>query len=1562
MPESDIKDIHFKIKNNNYLTNCYKNLTKSKVIHFIINIAETVLNLLNILDTVLNDYCRDKNNIEFIAPLPLLFHKLTNEIKLLVIIFGVLIFDTMHIILTLKEFQQKRIYIKIIINFLELFFFRFLQILFLYMYFSLNDKYFLIGLIFILIHIYLIVNNFLYCHLYYFVPVFIEHPYDEFSSFYDIVLFIHKIISAISYYITDENLGKFYFMILLLSRIYFSISFFEKSRNHSYLYMKNTFLNKTKQTLFWTETVIMIISLLVGKKELKSIFFGFICVGIFVVIFIYMHFLYNPFNYIHIESETPNENIYFYFYILSNENFLDFLLEDKIREHYDKCGYCKICKKFFQYMNKNKKLEGQDELIYLNKDDNLYEDNSEFEVLNKNQYFDLFDILFDGNHNYFKLMKEISENYKCNQDRFLNTNIEYYFINLSYLIYSDYENYNFNLSMNEKIILKEISQHLEILEHQTKITQLLLCNEFIETSKKIITKIKDILSSEQNITRAKKLIDLSFIITELQKNKYRYNLFNKKLENVTNSKNLIIVCSIIYEEIFNTALGNLQIPIRNNVQILEDAFNNNLNKKISLSLSFNKKECKIIRAGKGLSAHLNENLFNLFPIEFKQYQIDQFIKSVLNNFNYNMLLIEKQKEKGKVKELGLTSFTNIREKTTVINRVPSSSNKQLLNAHKIKNKREYIKIEVIVCQNISSKIYYQLVTLKLTPLFHSDNNYFILLDGVNYIHQHAIITMIDHEQNKRTEEYIFSISEPKLELETEILPISLKKYTKWLTNQGFTVSKVFSFNIYSKMYYIYMVLPKDKDIKKKTEKNMSLIEETKLLEEEDYEHEKSQVKTSVLGKMNFFEDNASVFSQQFLNSIDKGIFLGGFKNKKKESTYKYAEFTKIRRTAYIIVILNIIIIIAEYFYLNSIKKETESNNNTFLKFREFYKSYFQLFSMTLSIACIDEDSSKCNSAVSFYADKYFEKHPEDKFDIISFLNLNNYLLSVDLINKRTIFNNVYKYIGAKRYNEFFRKYLTYLRINKTFVNNELEYSIITIEERFFELILTMCNNFKFITTKNTTNSIIYFLNGVEDVFSNWKTGKNSTDINLYQQYLYELIFNHKMFSLELDRINQNLISMLDDRGMYFTVNIYIYINLNIVIIIIIVIIIYLYIGYFEKILIRILNIINMNLNKKTEEFDYNETLSVKMNNLDSIITLYNESPRQYLRHLSDIYNKYQQFIVNQKKQEAKELENKGYKLKYEQKKDSMKLDEIPKRYKIINRGNVRNLKILHTYFIIFIALVIIAIWIYVYILLYWQNFFEKEKNLYILLNKDTDVETAIYRAINLYYMMVFNNLTIDNATSMLYPHIYNSSESLSFFKYIYSSLKLELNSKIEVESLGNLFKNFEGAKLFSCSNIYEDDAKEVINLYNSEISPDENIKEKLANMCLNFLGIDSETIIYIIENHFQYIKNGIINLNDFSYKGIIEHLKDGYLGRISLFFNSIMTFVINVFYLKRHQIAIGRLIKLLDKSLQISRLVFIFYDVVLTVIILFFFIRKIKNYCNQMILLKKVFQISKVEL
>ena len=291
--------------------------------------------------------------------------------------------------------------------------------------------------------------------------------------------------------------------------------------------------------------------------------------------------------------------------------------------------------------------------------------------------------------------------------------------------------------------------------------------------------------------------------------------------------------------------------------------------------------------------------------------------------------------------------------------------------------------------------------------------------------------------------------------------------------------------------------------------------------------------------------------------------------------------------------------------------------------------------MTLSVACVEEESSNCNNVVSYYIDQYYEKHPEDKFDILSFLHLHNYAQSLYLIEKRNIFINIYKYMGAEKYNEIFRKPIDYLRINKTFVNGELEYNIIARQEIFSELLIKMCNNYKFISTKNTTKSIIYILNGIDNTFSNFAEKHRKTEIDIYQQYTYELIINHKTFSYEFENINECLKEMLMKRNDNFILFIYIYLNLNIIVIIIIEIVIYLYIGYFEKILIIILNTINMTLNNKIDDFKFNEMFSEKIDNLENIIKLYNESPRQYLRNINDIYNNYQQYLIKKKRKKQK---------------------------------------------------------------------------------------------------------------------------------------------------------------------------------------------------------------------------------------------------------------------------------------------------------------------------------------
>ena len=265
-------------------------------------------------------------------------------------------------------------------------------------------------------------------------------------------------------------------------------------------------------------------------------------------------------------------------------------------------------------------------------------------------------------------------------------------------------------------------------------------------------------------------------------------------------------------------------------------------------------------------------------------------------------------------------------------------------------------------------------------------------------------------------------------------------------------------------------------------------------------------------------------------------------------------------------------------------------------------------------------------------------------------------------------------------------------------------------------------------------------------------------------------------------------------------------------------------------------------------------------------------------------------------------------------------------------------------------------------MLFWYSFFSQQNNLYIILEKDTTRETAIYRAINIYYIMIFNNYTVDYATKILYPDIYHKSEKLTMFKYIYSSMKLGFNNKIEIESLGDLYKNFDNVKRYSCEHLYKENAEEFLSLYTNEVSSSIDIQEKLTNMCVNILGLDSDKSLYLIENHFQYIKNGIIILDNFTYQGIITHLKLGYLGRVSLFFNGMMTFLINIIYSKRHQIAINRLLNILRSHIQITSILSIIYDIILTVVIIFLFIRRVNNYCNQITLLKNTFQISKVEL
>ena len=291
----------------NYLVNSYKTLTKVKSIHFLFILIEIMINIFQELEIFFKVFYSEEipYGLNYITKIINLFDKLSIKVKLIIIILYIIIFDSVYITLKTKKFKRNYIIFIILVNILELLFFRTFMLIVLNFIFKLSNLYFIFICIFLIPHLYLTLKHFLYNHLYYFVPKFIDYPYDEFSSQFDIVLLFLKLFLSIALTTSYNGFGMFCCYIFFFSEIIFCIYFLYTLKIHSYLFMKNTFLNKTRISLFLFNTIIMIIIILLGKDEIGRIIFPVISVGLVFVIMVFIYLIYNPLHYVKIKRETP---------------------------------------------------------------------------------------------------------------------------------------------------------------------------------------------------------------------------------------------------------------------------------------------------------------------------------------------------------------------------------------------------------------------------------------------------------------------------------------------------------------------------------------------------------------------------------------------------------------------------------------------------------------------------------------------------------------------------------------------------------------------------------------------------------------------------------------------------------------------------------------------------------------------------------------------------------------------------------------------------------------------------------------------------------------------------------------------------------------------------------------------------------------------------------------------------------------------------------------------------------------------------------------------------------
>jgi len=251
---SDVPSSYYSLYNNNYLPNSYKYIIRSKTVHFIVILIETLFNIFQELYIFVKEYNPEKDDqlyyYNFLTFIPEHLQNIPLIFNILIVLIYIVVFEVIYYFLGKFECKKEEIHIFILYNIIELLYFRISMIVFLNIFCCLSYTYFFILLLLLIPHLYITSYHFLYNHLYIFVPKFIQYPFDELSSLFDIFSLVIKILLSINANVKNIHVSKCIYIITFIFQIYCCIYFIYQLINHSYLFMKNLFLNETKISFF----------------------------------------------------------------------------------------------------------------------------------------------------------------------------------------------------------------------------------------------------------------------------------------------------------------------------------------------------------------------------------------------------------------------------------------------------------------------------------------------------------------------------------------------------------------------------------------------------------------------------------------------------------------------------------------------------------------------------------------------------------------------------------------------------------------------------------------------------------------------------------------------------------------------------------------------------------------------------------------------------------------------------------------------------------------------------------------------------------------------------------------------------------------------------------------------------------------------------------------------------------------------------------------------------------------------------------------------------------------
>ena len=583
---------------NEYFSNSYKVLISNSLFHFIFIFIEYLLILISqvtLFTLKFNFITNEKLDSKYFYALFIQYiNKLPEFSKLLIIIILFIAIILYFLIYNKYHFEHKYIFNKIVINIFEIFIFRALIQIIFHILLSMKVIPLIIMIILSIINISFIIKNFLLNHLYFFSLHIIKYPYDYYSSMNDVFLLLEKILISISLQSSMSSLNKFLYICVLILQFcnlcYSLYIFYYKS----YCIMSNIFLDKSRFSFITSSLVINIILNFYGNKNFMDNPFLTLSINIFLIIFILVQIFYDPYIYTYFNTDECKENLYFYFYIIDYIKNDNFIIEEKIEEHMNECQKCNLCKNIKNFLRK------------------------------KTCYKKIYKMLYKESGILEYTMNELIQTLLINGKESIKNN-SFFLINLMYSYYNNINKKNYVLSINLKLLFEIINhENKNILEnHLLSSEQILLINEFLDKADNILDKMKIILNESAYKEKTKHYFSLYNILFELKSKKFKNKLYYNKNEGIINFFKYISICSMLYEEIFNTSLSNGGISLKEN-QIFLDDISNKSNTRLNqliIQLDLLSFENEIIYIIGDLAKYKGKALCKLFPNIFKTQQL-----------------------------------------------------------------------------------------------------------------------------------------------------------------------------------------------------------------------------------------------------------------------------------------------------------------------------------------------------------------------------------------------------------------------------------------------------------------------------------------------------------------------------------------------------------------------------------------------------------------------------------------------------------------------------------------------------------------------------------------------------------------------------------------------------------------------------------------------------------------------------------------------------------------------------------------------------------------------------